>query len=156
MNFTRQFILELTTFFLTIRSTDDFEVALTRLTEHWDWTITAYRSYLSLPTGNDYTIVCTLVFLTITQGMRLLYSQLTAEQLQTLVDTVGPRTFTLVTAVPCFGVIVIPIVQILWIASSPITALSLMLLIAIPIIILPLATLCFLRARTRRSDDGQA
>ncbi|KAI6130784.1 hypothetical protein EDD16DRAFT_1027218 [Pisolithus croceorrhizus] len=68
---------------------------------------------------------------------------------------VGPRTFTVVTAVPSFGVIVIPIMQILWITRSPITALSLMLLITIPVVILPLAMLCFVRARTRRSDDGQ-
>ncbi|KAI6161268.1 hypothetical protein EDD17DRAFT_1591142 [Pisolithus thermaeus] len=155
MDFVRRFILELPTLFLIMHSTDDLAVVLVRLTERWDWIIAAYRSYLGLPAGNDYTIVCTLVLLTITQGMRLLYSQLTAEQLQILLDMVGPRTFTVVTAVPSFGVIVIPIMQILWITRSPITALSLMLLITIPVVILPLAMLCFVRARTRRSDDGQ-
>ncbi|KAI6130787.1 hypothetical protein EDD16DRAFT_1541001 [Pisolithus croceorrhizus] len=109
MDFIRRFIMELHTFFPTIHPTDDFEVVLGRLMECLDWTIAAYRSYFSLTAGSNYTTVCTLVFLTITQGVRLLYSQLTAEQLQTLVEVVGPCTFTVVTAVPSFGVIVIPI-----------------------------------------------
>ncbi|KAI6106258.1 hypothetical protein EDD16DRAFT_1630645 [Pisolithus croceorrhizus] len=157
MNFIHQFILELLTSFLTVHSTDDLEVDLGHLRERWDWSITAYRSYLSFPVaGNNYTIVCTLAFLAITQGMHLLYNQLATEQLQTLVDMVGPRTFTTAAAVPSLGVITIPIMQILLVSRSPITALSLILVIVVPAIILPLAMLCFARVQMQQSDDSQA
>ncbi|KAI6100420.1 hypothetical protein EDD16DRAFT_1655360 [Pisolithus croceorrhizus] len=69
---------------------------------------------------------------------------------------VGPRAFTVVVVVPSLGVIVIPIMQILWIARSPITAFSLMLLIAVPLVILPLVISCCVRVRARQSDDSQA
>ncbi|KAI6039557.1 hypothetical protein EDC04DRAFT_1700839 [Pisolithus marmoratus] len=156
MDIIRQFVLQLHTFFPTMDATDDFEIALIRLMERWDWTIAAYRSYLTLSADNNYTIICTLVFLTIAQGMRLLYGQLSAGQLQTLVDVVGPRTFVVVAAMPSIGVIIIPIMQILWISRSPITAVCLTLVIVVPVVLLPLAMFYFAKARMRRPDAGQA
>lgn len=88
--------------------------------------------------------------------MRLLYGQLSAGQLQTLVDVVGPRTFVVVAAMPSIGVIIIPIMQILWISRSPITAVCLTLVIVVPVVLLPLAMFYFAKARMRPPDAGQA
>ncbi|KAI6000380.1 hypothetical protein F5J12DRAFT_845711 [Pisolithus orientalis] len=152
----RQFILQLPTFLPTIHATDDFATVLAHLIERWDWAIAAYRSYLSLPGDNRYIIISTLVFLAIAQGMRLIYSRMTAEQLRTLVDTVGPRVFTVVTAIPSFGVIIIPLMQILYISGSPFTAVGLVLAITVPVVILPLAVLCFQIVRMQGLNDAQA
>ncbi|KAI6039551.1 hypothetical protein EDC04DRAFT_1700457 [Pisolithus marmoratus] len=153
MDIVRQFILQLQlhTFFPTIRATDNFEVALMRLTERWDWSIAAYRSYLSLPSENTRTIVCTLVFLAVAQGMRLLYGQLTAEQLRVLVDTVGPHTFSAVAAIPSIGVVIVSAMQISDIAGSPLIAVSLMLAIMVLIVILPVAMFSLRRLPTEHT-----
>lgn len=135
---------------------DDFATVLVHLIERWDWAIAAYRSYLSLPGDNRYTIISTLVFLAIAQGMRLIYGRMTAEQLRTLVDTVGPCVFTVVTAIPCFGVIIIPLMQILCISGSPFIAVGLMLTIMVPVVILPLAVFCLQTARVQGLNDVQA
>ncbi|KAI6021120.1 hypothetical protein EDC04DRAFT_385434 [Pisolithus marmoratus] len=153
MDVVRQFFLRLSTSLPTIHTTDDFEVVLVQLMERWDWAVAALpqpackqcpydRFHARLPCGRTRDAFASC--------------QLTAEQLRILVDVVGPRTFAVVTAVPSFGVIIIPVMHILWISGSPIAAVSLMVAIMVPIVILPLAMLCFQNTRTRRSDDGQA
>ncbi|KAI6021126.1 hypothetical protein EDC04DRAFT_2734345 [Pisolithus marmoratus] len=156
MDLAHRLILLLPTFLPIIHTTDNFDVALVQLMERWDWAIAAYRSYLSLPMNNSFMVIFTLVFLAIAQGMRLLYSQLTAEQLRTLIDLVGPHTFAIVAAIPSCGVVIIPIMQILCISGSSITTASLMLAVTVPVVILPLMMLCFPKARSQRFDDGQA
>ncbi|KAI6027243.1 hypothetical protein EDC04DRAFT_166896 [Pisolithus marmoratus] len=139
MDLAIQFILQLTPF-ANIHAMDDYADVVAYLVEYWEWDIDAYRTYLNpnIRTDNEYIVLGALVCLTMAEWLHLRYSRLTAEELRERINAMGHRPFSILAAIPRFGIIIIRNFEIVVIADSPALACGLIVATMFPTLIFPL------------------